>query len=154
MKLPSSSASAFDLASLVQSKEGTLTPPDLIVKHLETHFKQCLSKQEREVQFKERPRPDALCGPYSIDKYSTDFLGKLMAKDQGAELMKVQAAVTSSWQKLEETEVADCEKILVPATEVLGMIQHTLCLVGNATEYISQTRGINTIEAIDPSLNS
>ena len=39
-------------------------------------------------------------------------------------------------------------------TEVLGMIQRTLCLVGNASEYISQTRRTNILEVIDPSWSS
>ena len=34
------------------------------------------------------------------------------------------------------------------------MIQRTLCLVGNASEYISQTRHTNTLEVIDPSWSS
>lgn len=162
MGLPSSSAAPFDPASLVQSREGTFTPPDPIVKYLEKHFKHCLSKQEREALFKEHPRPDtAVCVVPRVDKYITDFLGRRMPKDRDAELMKIQAAVlaiarplTSSWQKLQETEAEDGEEILVPATEVLGMIQRTLCLVGNASEYISQTRRTNILEAIDPSWSS
>ena len=53
-----------------------------------------------------------------VDKYITDFLGKRMPKDRDAELMRVQAAVlaiarplTSSWQKLQETEAEDSEEI-------------------------------------------
>ena len=162
MGLPSSSAAPFDPASLVQSREGTFTPPDPIVKYLEKHFKHCLSKQEREALFKEHPRPDtAVCVFPRVDKYITDFLGRYMPKDRDAELMRIQAAVlaiarplTSSWQKLQETEAEYGEEILVPASEVLGMIQRTLCLVGNASEYISQTRRTNILEAIDPSWSS
>ena len=162
MGLPSSSAAPFDPASLVQSREGTFTPPDPIVKYLEKHFKHCLSKQEREALFKEHPQPDtAVCVVPRVDKYITDFLGRRMPKDRDAELMRIQAAVlaiarplTSSWQKLQETEADDGEEILVPASEVLGMIQRTLCLVGNASEYISQTRRTNILEAIDPSWSS
>ena len=45
MGLPSSSAAPFDPASLVQSREGTFTPPDPIVKYLEKHFKHCQSRK-------------------------------------------------------------------------------------------------------------
>ena len=58
-----------------------------------------------------------------------------MPKDRDAKFMRVQTVVlaiawplTSSWQKLQETEAEDCEEILVPGTDVLGMIQSTLCL--------------------------
>ena len=48
-------------------------------------------------------------------------------------------------------EAEDGEEILVPATEVLGMIQCTLCLAGNSSEYILQIRCTKILEAIDPS---
>ena len=91
------------------------------MKYLEKHFKHCLSKQEREALFKEHPRLDtAVCVVPRIDKYITDFLGRRMPKDRDAELMRIQAGVlaiarslTSSWQKLQETEAEDGEEILV-----------------------------------------
>ena len=39
---------------------------------------------------------------------------------------------------------------MVPATEVLAMIQRTLCFIGNASEQISQARRAKILEAIDP----
>ena len=41
--------------------------------------------------------------------------------------------------------------MMVPAREVLAVIQHSLCLVENASEYISQTRRTKILEAIDKS---
>ena len=38
----------------------------------------------------------------------------------------------------------------VPATEVLAMIQQTLCLIGSASEHTSQARRAKILEAIDP----
>jgi len=51
-------------------------------------------------------------------------------------------------------EAEDGEEILISVTEVLGMIQCTLGLVGNASEYILQTRRTNILESIDPSWSS
>ena len=146
----------------MQLEEGTFTPPDLIVKYLEKQIKRCLSKQEREDLFIKHLRPDAaVCVVPRVDKYITAFLGIRMPKDRDTELMRVQIAVlaivrplTSSWQKLQETEAEDGEEILVPETEVLGVIQHTLFLIENASEYISQTRHTKNLEAIDPSSSS
>lgn len=39
----------------------------------------------------------------------------------------------------------------VPATDVLEMIQRSLCLIGNASEFISQARRSKVLEAIKPS---
>ena len=41
--------------------------------------------------------------------------------------------------------------MMVPAREVLAVIQHSLCLVGNASEGISQTRRTKILEAINKS---
>ena len=66
-------------------------------------------------------RYSSVCAVPRVDKYITDFLGRHIPKDRDAELMKIQAAVlaiarplTSSWQKLQETEAEDGEEILVP----------------------------------------
>ena len=40
---------------------------------------------------------------------------------------------------------------MVPATEVLSLVQHTLCLVGNSSELVSQIRRSKILEAGDPS---
>ena len=41
---------------------------------------------------------------------------------------------------------------MVPAREVLAVIQHSsVCLVGNTSEYVSQTRRTKIVETIDKS---
>lgn len=40
--------------------------------------------------------------------------------------------------------------MMVPAAEVLSMIQRTLCLIGSASEQISRARRARILEAIDP----
>ena len=58
---------------------------------------------------------------------------------------------TSAWQQLEECRLKEDPDLLVPAVEVLAVVQRTLCLLGNASELISQTRHTKILEAVDPS---
>ena len=74
------------------------------------------------------------------------------------ELMKIQTAVlaciqslTPAWQELLEDGLENNAEMMVPARDILAVIQHSLCLVGNALEYVSQTRRMNILEAIDKS---
>ena len=148
----------FDPASLVKSKEGTFKTPSGMSKYIRKHFKKCITKEEREALYKEHPRPDVdACTPPRVDKYITDFLGKKFPKEQDSETMKIQASVlavarplASGWQNLLDAGLETNPDMLVPAAEVLDLIQRTLCLVGNASEYISQTRRARILAAIDP----
>ena len=88
----------------------------------------------------------------------SDFLGKKFPKDQNTELMNIQTAVlacirplTSAWQELLEEGLKENAEMMVSAREVLAVIQRSLCLVGNASEGISQTRRTKILEAIDKS---
>jgi len=149
----------FDPAALVKSKEGSFKPPEELTTFMSKHFKRCLKKEEREAMFKDHPRPDISAATVpKADKYITDFLGKRFPKDQDAELMKVQAAVlgitrplASAWKELHEARATKDASATVPAAEVMHLIQRTLCLVGNASEYISQTRRAHILEHIDKS---
>ena len=105
------------------------------------------------------PRPDArVCTVPLPDKYITDYLGSKFPKEQDAQDKKVQASVlavvrplTSAWQSLLEAGVETNPELNVPATEVLDIIQRTLCLIGNSSELISQKRRANILAAVDPS---
>ena len=150
----------FDPSALVASKEGTFQTPPVVTEYLEHHLRRSLTKEEREALFKQHNRPDLpCCVPPKIDKYMSEYLGKRLPKEQDATLSKLQAAVlaivrplTSAWMGLMEKDEGDAmEEDLVPVTEVLTLIQCTLCLVGNASEYISQTRREKILEAIDQS---
>ena len=107
----------------------------------------CLTKEERDALFKEHRRPDLDSStPPKVDRYIADFLGKRLPKEHDAELAKVQSAIlasvrplTSAWQLLVDG-VEDDPEMTVPASEVLTMIQCTLCMIGNASELVSQTR--------------
>jgi hypothetical protein len=86
-----------------------------------------------------------------------DFLGKSMPKDLEGVLCKLQAAtlasarpLISAWQNLLGEGVQEEPDMVVPATEVLAMVQRTLCLIGSPSGQISRVRRAKILEAIDP----
>ena len=149
----------FDPQSLVKAKEGSFKAPKAMKKYLNKHLRRCLSKEEREALLKEHPRPDLESAvPPKADKFIIDFLGKKFPKEHDTQLSKIQASVlasirplTSSWQTLVEEGLEEDSSMVVKASEVLSLVQRTLCLVGNASELISQTRRSKILEAIEPS---
>ena len=149
----------FDPGDLVKSKDGTFKVPQCMQQYLDKHMKRCLTKEEREALFKEHPRPDLdSCVPPKIDKYMSEFLGKRMPKERDSELAKIQSAVlasirplTSAWQLLLDAGLEGDPQMVVPGSEVLTLIQCTLCMIGNASELISQTRRSKILDTIDPS---
>ena len=135
----------FDPASLVRSREGTMNVRRSIQKYLDKHLRHCLTKEKREALFREHPRPDldTTLAP-KADRYISDFLGKKFPREQDTELMKIQTVVlacirplTSAWQELLGEGLEGNAEMMVPAREVLAVIQCSLCLVGNASEFVS-----------------
>ena len=149
----------FDPASLVQSKEGTCKVSSQMRKYLNQHMKRCLSKEERDALFKEHPRPDLdSCTPPKVDKFMSEFLGRRLPKDHEMELTKIQSAIlasirplTSAWQHLMEGGLEEDPDMVVPGSEVLALVQRTLCMIGNASELVSQTRRSKILETVEPS---
>ena len=149
----------FDPTELVKNREGTFVTPKSVSTYLSKHLRRCLTKEEREALFKEHPRPDVeVCTVPKVDKYMTEFLGKQLPKDNEAQLTKIQAAIlailrplTAAWRELLEAGLKENSGLAVPATEALGLIQRTICLVGNASELTSQIRREKILTAIDPS---
>ena len=67
----------------------------------------------------------------------SEFLGKNFPKESETESTRVQAAIlailrplTAAWCDLLEAGVKEDIGIVVPATEVLSLIQRTICLEG------------------------
>ena len=149
----------FDPSCLVQAKDGTCKAPDSVRTYLEKHLKRCLSKEEREALYKAHPRPDLeVATTPKADKYMLDFLGAKFPKEYDSELTKLQSAVlacirplTAAWQELLEEGLGGEGSLMVPATEVLSVIQRSLCLIGNASEFISQARRSRILECVDKS---
>ena len=88
------------------------------------------------------------CTLPKVDKFMTEYLGKYMPKDYDSELSKIQALVlgahvrplTTAWSHLVENGVEQDPGMIVQASEVMAMIQCTLCLVVNSVELISESR--------------
>ena len=149
----------FDPSELVKKKEGTFSAPEQIASYLDKRMKRCLTKDEREALIKDHPRPDsASCKVPAVDKYVKEFLGKKFPKEEDSELAKIQAAallpicpLTSAWNSLLQCGADEDPDMPVRASEVITMIQCTLCLIGNTSEFISQTRRAKILEKIDTS---
>ena len=128
-------------------------------KYLDKFMKRCLSKEEREALFREHPRPNLdSCNAPKVDKFISEYLGKRLPREKDTELSKIQSAIlaiirplTSAWQHLVEAKLEDTPDLMVPASEVLNLIQQTICLVGNASEFTSQIRRSHILGAIDTS---
>lgn len=109
----------FELSSLVKSKDGTFKTPKPMRKYLEMHLRRCLSK-EQEALFNEHPKPDLpVCAPPKVDKFVSDFLGKL-PRERDHDFSKIQAAVLacvrplgSAWQQLLENGLENDQEMQV-----------------------------------------
>ena len=85
-----------------------------------------------------------VCTPPKVDKHIPGFLSEKFPKEHDSEAIKIQALIltitcplASGWKKLLEAGLETNPDLLVPAGEVLNLIQCTLCLVENTSEYIS-----------------
>ena len=94
-----------------------------------------------------------------VDKYIKEFLGARFPTIPDSELGKIQGAVlqivnplASAWSALQtDTEEAEDEELVIPVSQVLMLIQRIICLVGNASELISQIRRTNILKLCDSS---
>ena len=93
-----------------------------------------------------------------VDKCIGVFLGRHMPKELDGELTKIQNSMlavartlVSAWNNLLGEGIKDDSSTTVPTTEVVAMTQHTLCLIGTASERVSQTGQARILEVIDPS---
>ena len=131
----------------------------MIADYLEKRMKQCLTKDEREALIKDHPKPDLpACKVPAVDKFMKKFLGKRFPKEEDGELAKIQAAallpicpLALAWNSLLDSRAGEDPEMLVPVTEVISMIQRTICLIGNALEFISQIRRTKILEKFDAS---
>ena len=93
-----------------------------------------------------------------MDKYISKFLGKRLPKKRDSELTKNQSVIlasvcplTSAWQHLLDRGLEKDPEMIVPVSEVLTLIQFTLCMIGNSSELVSQTRRSRILETVDHS---
>ena len=117
----------------------------------------CLKKEEREALLKDHPRPGvASCKVPAVDKYIREFLGKRFPKDMDTDLSTIQGGImhivcplAAAWNSLLEEGVAEDQDLLVPASQVVALIQRTICMVENVSEMISQLRHTKILQNIE-----
>ena len=107
---------------------------------------------------KDYPKPSSQA--VSVPKLNHDIKGALskeMPYKSDAQLAKFQASILATsaplanyWSHLEELDLSGTDS-QVPAGEVVTIIRHTLTLIGNASNYVSQIRCTALIQSISKS---
>ena len=83
--------------------------------------------------------------PPEMLKYLNKYMKHCLSK------IAIIRPLTAAWQHLLEAGLEVNPDMVVPATEVLTIIQQTICLVGNASEFTSQIRRAQILGMIDTS---
>ena len=96
---------------------------------------------------KDNPNPDLpACKVLALDKFMNEFLGKRFPKEEDGDSKDPSSSLTTilpiafAWNSLLDSGAGEDLEMLVPVTDMISMIQHTICLIGNASEFISQIR--------------
>lgn len=122
-------------------------------------FRRCLPKRKRFELAREYPKPSssAVAVP-TLDHDIKGALGKEIPDKSDAQMAKVQATVLATcaplanfWSHLAEQQLTGKPEELIPVSEVIKLTQDTLVLIGNASNYISQTRRANIFNSISKS---
>ena len=140
-------AEPFDPNSFYK-KSPKVDVPEAIESSLQKYFQSNLETTARRSMAREDPLPDipALRCPRADDVIA-DFMGKDFPSKIDSQYRRMQTAVLASaapainlWINLDQQQLTSGQGGLVPVDVVLGVIQRSLVLVGNASNYISQMR--------------
>ena len=140
-------AEPFDPNSFYK-KSPKVDVPEAIESSLRKYFQSNLETTARRSMAREDPLPDipALRCPRADDVIA-DFMGKDFPSKIDSQYRRMQTAVLASaapainlWINLDQQQLTLGQGGLVPVDVVLGVIQRSLVLVGNASNYISQMR--------------
>ena len=137
----------------------TFAAQAVIMEYLEKHFRRTLSKASRSAMHKLHPVPrTTVMKPPVADQFAKDYLKACFPKQDG-ELVKLQSVMlkvcglmTCMWSDLIEQKLLDDHDTTISVHDVLGIIQHSLVLLGNANELLSQTRRVNILQVAEKSL--
>ena len=122
-------------------------------------FHRCLPKRKRFELAREYPKPSssAVAVP-TLDYDIKGALGKEVPEKSDAQMAKIQATVLATcaplanfWSHLAEQQLTGKPEELIPVSEVIKLTQDTLALIGNASNYISQSRRSSIISSISKS---
>lgn len=131
--------------------------PDSIEKYVDLHFRSCLSGSVRKAMGRETPLPNCQAlRCLQADDTIRDFMDKDFPKKTDDRYKRMQSAVNASvapalnlWRDLDEQGISASQGGLVPVDTVLDVLQRTVVLVGNASNYISQCRRDNVITKME-----
>ena len=134
--------------------------PRPVAKYVNRHFRKALTKEERTAMLKKHPKPNTKAAkPPKLDQFVVDFAGKKLDKARDAQLCRIQTSVlyvanplTCLWSQLIDQGLTHHEDATIGVSDVIDIIQRTLVLLGNANNFISETRREWALEAIHPTL--
>ena len=144
-------AEPFDPDSFYQKAGKRL--PEPIDKYVKKHFCSCIKDSHRKSMSKENTLPDSIALQcLKADDAVKDFMGKSFPKKLDDTYKRIQSLVNAAaapvlglWKDLEEQGFSGGNGSLMPVDSALEMIQWTLVLIGNASNYVSQCRRDNII---------
>lgn len=127
--------------------------PESIEKYAQKHFRSCLKGSLRKAMSKENPLPDSKALQcLKTDDAIKDFMGKSFPKKLDDTYKRIQSSVNAAaapalslWRDLDEQGFSSGHEHLMPVDCVLEMIQKTLVLIGNSSNYVSQCRRDNIV---------
>ena len=145
-------AESFDPASFYGKSSKSVLPAP-IGDYVKTHFRSCLAPPLRKAMAKDDPLPNSqFLKCLQADDDIVHFAGKDFPKVVDNKYKRIQPAVLASaapclnlWKNLSEQGMTNYQNSLVPVETVMDMIQRSVVLVGNASNYISQVRRDHTI---------
>ena len=117
-------------------------------KYVDTHFRSCLSREVHRAMARDNPLPDTpSLHPPEMDDVLVDYMGSDFPSSSEEHYKRIQTAVISArapmlnlWAHLEEQQLTVGQGGLIQTEVVLEMIQKSLVLLGNASNYVSETR--------------
>jgi len=126
---------------------------------ISTTFRRSIPKRKRLDMAKEYPKPDMPAT--KVPKLDPDIKGALdrdFADRRDEQMAKIQASVLAScaplanfWSHMSKQGFSGNDQELIPASEVVKVTKDTLALIGNASNYIAQSRRKAFVDSISKS---
>ena len=144
-------AEPFDPDSFYEKASKEL--PEPLEKYTQKFFRSCIKDSLRKSMSKEHPLPESTAlRCLQADDSVKDFMGNSFPKKFDDIYKRIQSSVNAAaapalnlWRDLHNQGFLGGQDNLMPVDTCLGMIQRTLVLVGNASNYVSQCRRDNII---------
>lgn len=148
-------AESFDPVSFYSKSDNSL--PEALESYVKSHFRSCLTGSIRKSMAKDDPLPDHVyLKSLQADDSIVDFLGKDFPSKLDNQLKRIQSAILAAaapplnlWKELHDQGLCGSSDGLVPVNTVLEMIQKSLVLTGNASNYTSLVRRDLIISKMD-----